>query len=80
VHKKSASGFFPLARVTESSTVLWDLDDPTKTWHVIRTGEDSETGGMFITFEKVTATRIAIVNDSSYPPMAFEEFILGVPD
>jgi hypothetical protein len=81
VYKKYANGLitdnFP---TRESSTVLWDLDNPAKTWHVVRTGEDTDTGGMFITFDKVTAARIAITNDTFYPPMAFEEIILSVPD
>jgi hypothetical protein len=61
-------------------TILQDLDNPARTWNPTADGEDSVSGGNYITFEGVTAKRFSLTNNYVNPPLVFEEIVLGEPD
>jgi len=69
----------------EGSIKLQDLDNPRLTYNVVNTGDDPETGGVFNTFEGVTARRFSLSNSytgqltssgNSSPPVVFEEIVM----
>jgi hypothetical protein len=63
-----------------NSIILQDLDNPSRTWNPTTDGEDKVSGGNYITFEGVTATRFSITNSYEEVPLVFEEIVLGGPD
>ncbi|MDR1420011.1 MAG: CsgG/HfaB family protein [Treponema sp.] len=65
---------------SRTSTILQDLDRPARTWSPINSGDDSVNGGVFLTFQGVTATRFSITHGYYDPPVVFDEIILGEPD
>jgi hypothetical protein len=64
----------------QSYIILQDLDNPSRTWNPTTTGDDSVSGGKYITFEKVTAKRFSLTNNYVKPPLVFDEIVLGEPD
>jgi TolB-like protein len=64
---------------TQDRTALKDLNS-NLTWSVASWGEDSETGGMYLTFVRVTTSRFSLSNNGPYPPMVFDEIVLRNPN
>jgi len=67
----------------ERYILLKDLDTPRKTWNLVNTGDDPVTGGVFNTFEGVTARRFSLSNSYNYddsPPVVFEVLMPDQPD
>ncbi|MDR1420012.1 MAG: hypothetical protein LBI86_06535 [Treponema sp.] len=62
------------------SSVLQNLDYPQLRYNPVNSGEDSVSGGLFITFEGVTAARFNLSHYYYNPPIVFDEITLGEPD
>ena len=60
--------------------ILQNLDHPQFVYNVINRGTDEVTGGEYIVFQNVTATRFSLTQTRANPPTVFEEIILGEPD
>jgi hypothetical protein len=63
------------------SVLLRDLDRPSRTWNSVAKGEDDDvTGGIYLTFQGVTATRFSLTGLNATPNHVFDEIIMGLPD
>jgi hypothetical protein len=61
--------------------ILQDLDRPQLAYNPANSGRDETTGGIYLTFEKVTAARFSLTrNQDKEPPCVFDEITLGEPD
>ena len=59
---------------------LQNLDRPSsRPFTAVKEGTDDFTD-RFITFQNVTGLRFTFINESSTPPIVFNEIVLGVPD
>jgi hypothetical protein len=81
---KSGGGIIRYNYASAGAVLLEDLDRTRRPWQPVNYGENDElTGGDYVTFQNVTATRFKITQPYSYvtePPIIFEEVILGEPD
>ena len=60
---------------------LQDLDNPRNSWSMVNSGYDrDESGGIFLSFQGVTARRFSYTNNAYTPPLIFDEIVLGEPD
>jgi hypothetical protein len=67
-------------RVNGDRFFIQDLDRPARTWIRVNYGDDEITGGMFLTYQGVNATRFKLTDRDSHPNIVFEEIIMGEPD
>ncbi|GHV96752.1 hypothetical protein AGMMS50293_30720 [Spirochaetia bacterium] len=76
---RRAQGEWAEIYTNKNDIILQDLDRPTRTWNVTANGDDDVTGGQYLTFQGVTATRFSLTRKSN-PDFVFDEIILGQPD
>ncbi|GHV96751.1 hypothetical protein AGMMS50293_30710 [Spirochaetia bacterium] len=76
---RRAQGEWAEIYTNKNDIILQDLDHPQLAYNPTTSGDDDVTGGQYITFEKITATRFSLTKLGN-PPMVFEEVILGEPD
>ena len=67
-------------RINADQFVLQDLDRPSRTWVRANYGDDKPSGGMFFSFEGVTARRLSLTCKADNPNVVFDEIVLGEPD
>jgi len=67
-------------RINGNRFYLQDLDRPQRTWIRINHGDDDVTGGMFLTYQGVNASRFSLTSREDNPNMIFEEIVLSNPD
>jgi hypothetical protein len=67
-------------RISANEFFIQDLDRPTRTWVRVNYGSDEVTGGLFFTYQGVTASRFSLTSRSDNPIMVFDEIILRDPD
>jgi TolB-like protein len=67
-------------RISANDFFIQDIDRPTRTWVRVNYGDDETTGGMFLTYQGVTASRFKLTSRADNPHMIFDEIIIGNPD
>jgi len=77
---REPTGTWGYGYANNNDIFIQDLDRPTRTWVRIAQGRDEVTGGVYVTFQGVTATRFSLTTRSDNPIMVFNEIIMGNPD
>ena len=77
---RGPAGSWGSSYATNSDLFIQDLDYPARTWVRTNQGTDEVTGGVFLTYQGVNATRFSLTNRADNPNIVFEEILLGEPD